>query len=264
MNSAGRPSGRRVWLAPAYVLHQYAYRDTGRIVEAFTAEYGRLTLFARGAHGPKSTMKGVLRPFQRLLVSWSGKTEACALVTAEIDGAPTNLGKERLMSGFYLNELLLKLTERWDPHPEIFFSYASCVEALCAGEGEEAALRRFEKRLLHDLGYGLELTRTDEGLPVEPDRYYRFAVERGPQHCAAQTPGAICGRSLADLEAETFQDPRSLRDAKRVLRAAIDACLDGRVLKSRAVMRALHQRNSLRAPLPVREAEAPAVHREEG
>ena len=89
MRSAGRPSGRRVWLAPAYVLHQYPYRDTSRIVEVFTGEHGRLTLFARGANGPKSSLKGVLRPFQRLLVSWSGRTEACQLVTAEIDGTPT-------------------------------------------------------------------------------------------------------------------------------------------------------------------------------
>lgn len=240
--TASRPSGRRVWLAPAYLLHQYAYRDTSRIIEVFTGEHGRLTLFARGANGPKSLLKGVLRPFQRLLVSWSGKAEACALVSAEIDGTHTNLSKERLMSGFYLNELLLKLTERMDPHPEIFYSYAACVEALCAGAGEEAALRLFEKRLLHDLGYGLELTRTDEGVPVEADRYYRFALESGPQSCVAEAPGAIYGQSLADLDAELFRDPRSLRDAKRVLRTAIDACLDGRSLKSREVMQALRQR----------------------
>jgi DNA repair protein RecO (recombination protein O) len=242
VNAAGRPSGRRIWLAPAYVLHQYAYRDTSRIVEVFTCEYGRLTLFARGANGPKSTLKGVLRPFQRLLVSWSGKAEAAALVSAEVDGAPTNLSKERLMSGFYLNELLLKLTERMDPHAEVFYSYAACIETLCAGADEEPALRLFEKRLLHDLGYGLELTRTEDGLPVEPDRYYRFALERGPQSCVAETPGAVYGQSLADLDAEAFEDPRSLRDAKRVLRAAIDACLDGRSLKSREVMQALRQR----------------------
>jgi DNA repair protein RecO (recombination protein O) len=250
-------STRRVWLAPAYVLHQHAYRDTSRIVEVFTSEHGRLTLFARGANGPKSSLRGVLRPFQRLLMSWSGRTEACALMTAEVDGRLTSMGKERLMSGFYLNELLLKLTERWDPHPEIFYSYASCVEALCAGAAEEPTLRLFEKRLLHDLGYGLELTRTDENMPVESDRYYRFALERGPQLCVAEAQGAVYGQSLTDLEAGTFQDARSLRDAKRVLRAAIDACLDGRSLKSREVMLALHQRQVPRPARAGRDAVAP-------
>jgi DNA repair protein RecO (recombination protein O) len=230
-------------LAPAYVLHQYAYRDTSRIVEVFTGDHGRLTLFARGANGPKSTLRGLLRPFQRMLVSWSGKGEACHLVTAEIDGRVTNLAPERLMSGFYLNELLLKLTERCDPHPEIFVSYAGCVQALCDGEIEEPALRRFEKRLLNDLGYGLELSRTGEGIPVEPDRYYRFAAESGPQLCVAEAPGAIYGQSLADLQAECFDNTRSLRDAKRVLRAAIDVCLDGRSLKSREVALALRHRD---------------------
>jgi DNA repair protein RecO (recombination protein O) len=259
-SNIGKIGSKRVALAPAYVLHQYPYRDTSRIVEVFTGEHGRLTLFARGANGPKSSLRGVLRPFQRLLMSWSGKTEACALVTAEVDGANTSMAKERLMSGFYLNELLLKLTHRWDSHPEIFSSYASCVEALCAGAAEEPTLRLFEKRLLHDLGYGLELARTDEGFAVQPDRFYRYALERGAQACEPDAPGAMYGQSLADLDNETFQDARSLRDAKRLLRAAIDACLDGRVLKSREVMLALRQQNPRRDAVPPRE---PAVHQDE-
>ena len=233
-------------LAPAYILHQYAYRDTSRIVEAFTAEHGRLTLFARGAAGPKSPLKGVLQPFRRLLLSWVGKTDACTLVAAEIDGTAAAIGKERLMSGFYLNELLLKLTERWDPHPEVFRSYAACIQALCDGEGEEAALRRFEKRLLDDLGYGMQLTVTEEGEPVEANRYYRMAAQRGPQACVAEAPDAVYGRSLTDLDAESFADARTLRDAKRVLRGAIDACLDGRPLKSREVMLALRRHSPAR------------------
>jgi DNA repair protein RecO (recombination protein O) len=237
----GRPPARRVWLAPGYILHQYAYRDTSRIVEVFTAEHGRLTLFARGANGPKSSIKGILRPFQRLLLSWSGKSEACQLVTAEVDGQVSSLPAQRLMSGFYLNELLLKLTERCDPHPEIFFSYAECMHSLCAGDAVEASLRRFEKRLLNDLGYGLDLAQTAEGQPVQTDRYYRFALQSGAQPCVAEAPGAVCGQSLADLQAESFSDARSLRDAKRLLRAAIDTCLDGRTLKSREVMLALRQ-----------------------
>jgi DNA repair protein RecO (recombination protein O) len=235
-----------VLLAPAYVLHQHAYRDTSRILEIFTGEYGRLTLFARGANGPKSTLKAILRPFQRLLVSWSGRGEAGAMVAAEVDGGLTNLAGDRLMSGFYLNELLLKLTHRWDAHPEIFVSYAACIAALSTGAAEEGTLRLFEKRLLHDLGYGLELTQTDEGLPVEPHRYYRFAVQQGPQLCSADAPGAVYGQSLADLDAETLQDARSLRDAKRVLRTAVDACLEGRSLKSREVMMALRKQSSTR------------------
>ena len=238
-------SARRVWLAPAYVLHQYAYRDTSRIVEVFSRDYGRLTLFARGSAAPKSNLRGVLRPFQRMLLSWCGKGEACQLVGAEIDGPVTTLAPNRLLSGFYLNELLLKLTQRCDPHPEIFFSYASCVQALCGGEVEEPTLRCFEKRLLNDLGYGLELAKTDKGLPVEPGQYYRFAAQRGPQPCLAEVPGAVCGQSLADLQAERFGDARSLRDAKRILRAAIDACLDGRSLKSREVALALRHREPL-------------------
>lgn len=146
------------------------------------------------------------------------------------------------MSGFYLNELLLKLTGRGDAHPEIFAAYAACMETLCAGDCEESALRRFEKQLLDELGYGLQLTVTQEGLPVEHDRHYRLALERGPLACVAETPDAVYGRSLAELAAGSFSDPRSLRDAKRVLRAAIDACLDGRSLKSRTVMQALRRR----------------------
>jgi DNA repair protein RecO (recombination protein O) len=239
-------SARRVWLAPAYVLHQYAYRDTSLIVEAFTAEHGRLSLFARGARGPKSSLKGLLRPFQRMLVSWSGRGEACQLQGAEIDGAVTRLQAQRLMSGFYLNELLLKLTERFDPHPEVFGCYAACVRSLCAGELEEPALRLFEKRLLNELGYGLELKHTPEGLPVDPARYYRLGTRSGPEPCVAESPGAVLGRSLAELEAGLFSDERSLRDAKRVLRAAIDTCLDGRPLRSREVALALRQREGAR------------------
>ncbi|MEP6884937.1 MAG: DNA repair protein RecO [Gammaproteobacteria bacterium] len=257
---AAGPPARRVWLAPAYVLHQYAYRDTSRIVEVFTSDYGRLTLFARGANGPKSQLRGVLRPFQRMLVSWSGKGEACQLVTAEIDGRITGLAPNRLMSGFYLNELLLKLTQRCDPHPEIFLSYASCMQALCEGASEEPALRRFEKHLLNDLGYGLELATTGEGAPVQADRYYRFAVQSAPQLCVAESPGAVYGQSLADLQAESFRDTRSLRDAKRMLRAAIDACLDGRSLKSREVALALrHRAPSNRSSEPVQRDESAYV-----
>ena len=157
------------------------------------------------------------------------------------------------MSGFYANELLLKLTHRWDAHPELFYSYAACVEALCAGAGEEPTLRLFERRLLHDVGYGMELDRTEEGQPVESDRYYRCGLATGLQLCVADAPGAVYGQSLRDLATGNFADMRSLRDAKHLLRRAIDVCLDGRSLKSREVMLALRQQIRPRAPASVGE-----------
>ncbi len=237
-------SARRVLLAPAYVLHQYAYRDTSRIVEAFTAEHGRLTLFARGAAGPKSALRGALRPFQRLLVSWSGRSDTCQLIAAELDGVATSLAPQRLMSGFYLNELLLKLTLRSDPHPDIFECYAQTLAALAADGPEEPALRRFEKRLLKSLGYGLDFAHTSRGEPIDPAGFYRLKAESGAQACVADAPGAVYGQSLADLEGENLAHPRSLRDAKLVLRTALDACLEGRALKSREVLLALRRRSA--------------------
>jgi len=235
-------NARRVSLTPAYVLHHYAYRDTSRIVEAFTAEHGRLSLFARGVAAPKSALRAALRPFQRLLLSWVGRTDACQLQAAEVDGEPATLPPARLMSGFYLNELLLKLTPRADPHPRIFACYAEAVISLCGAEDEQRVLRRFEKRLLEELGYGLQLANTSQGQPIEPTMYYRFQPQSGPEPCVAEAAGAVYGQSLADLDAEVFGDARALRDAKRVLRAALDACLEGRPLNSRRILLDLRRR----------------------
>ncbi len=235
-------SAQRVWLTPAYLLHQYAYRDTSRIAEFFTRDHGRLTLFARGARSPKSALRAGLRPFQRLLVSWVGKSEAGQLTAAEIDGEFTQLPPPRLMSGFYVNELLMKLTERFDPHPELFDCYALAIGALSTGQAEAAQLRRFEKRLLEQLGYGVDFSRTDAGDAVTAGGFYRVRPQGAVMRCEADAPEAVCGSSLIELSAESFENAAALRDAKKILRAAIEACLDGRALGSREVMKALHPR----------------------
>lgn len=235
-------SAQRIWLTPAYLLHQYAYRDSSRIAEVFTRDHGRLSLFARGVRSPKSSLRAGLRPFQRLLISWSGRSEAGQLTAAEIAGEFTQLPAPRLMSGFYLNELLLKLTERFDPHPQIFDDYAGAVQALSCGGSEAAQLRRFEKRLLEELGYGTDFSVTDGGEPVEPGGYYRVRPQRPVMRCESDQAEAVSGVSLIELAAESFDNERTLRDAKKILRAAIESCLDGRSLGSREVMKALHLR----------------------
>ena len=141
---------RRAQLVPGYILHSHPYRDTSRILEVFTPDAGRMSLFARGVRGPKAKLAAVLQPFHMLLLSWSGKGEAPHLTTAE--GAPdhVDLPPACLMSGFYLNELLLKLTARHDPNPGLFDGYRQTLLALMAGDPQEPALRSFELHLLQE------------------------------------------------------------------------------------------------------------------
>ena len=110
----------RIALEPAFVLHHREYRDTSRILDVFTAKHGRLTLFARGARGPKSKLASLLMPFRPLLVSWSGRGDAAQLTAAEPDGEALTLPPRQVLSGFYLNELIINLTTRHDPQPQLF------------------------------------------------------------------------------------------------------------------------------------------------
>jgi DNA repair protein RecO (recombination protein O) len=234
---------RRVELAAGYILHHRPWRDTSRILEVLTREYGRLTLFARGVRAPAAKLGPVLQPFQPLLLSWSGRGEAPRLTGAERAGSAAALPGACLMAAFYLNELLLRLTTRHDPQPLLFDHYHGTLERLRAGTPLEPALRVFEKRLLALVGYGLDLaTEARDGAPLEPDGYYDFRPEQGLVPVAARTPGALAGRSLLALNEERLSGARELADARRLLQAALGACLEGRPLATRAVARSMRRK----------------------
>lgn len=232
-------------LEPAYLLHHRPYRDTSRILEFFARGHGRITLFARGARRSSARLAPVLQPFNRLLISWSGRGEAGQLIGAEFDGMPRPMPAARLMSGFYLNELLLRLFEQQDAHAEVFDLYEVTLEALAASEANESrVLRLFEKRLLQALGYGLPLeTDIASGRPVEAGRSYRFRLDAGPAEVAGVGEGSLIfsGATLLALAHEELEDLRILADARRLLRAAIDRCLDGRALRTREVASSLRR-----------------------
>jgi DNA repair protein RecO (recombination protein O) len=233
----------RIMLTPAYLLHHMPWRDSSRILEFFTREHGRVSLFARGVRSQRSELKAVLQPFQRALISWSGYGEAGNLSGAELDGAPGGLPGARLMSGFYLNELLLKLIARHDGHPGLFDRYQDALDELRRGAPEARTLRIFEKRLLEHIGYGIDLARDAlSGAPLDPECFYHFRADRGPWLAVAESAATYRGSSLAALAAEELDDAQCLRDARRLLREALSACLEGRDLRSREVMAALRQR----------------------
>lgn len=240
----------QIHLQPAYVLHHRPYRDTSRILELFTRDHGRVSVFARGARGngkagssPRSSLISILQPFNQLLVSWSGRGEAGQLTGAEFDGAMSLLPPDRLVHGFYLNELLLKLFARHDSHPEVFALYAHTLDGLKHGDPVRP-LRLFEKRLLEALGYGLALERdVHDGLQIDPQASYHYRLEQGPVRvdAVADNAAVYSGTTLLSLAREDLADASVCADARRLLRAALDRCLDGRELRSRQVMLALRK-----------------------
>ncbi len=233
-------STRRIDLTPGYLLHHWPWRDTSRILEVLTRDHGRLTLFARGVRGPGAKLAPVLQPFQLLLLSWSGRGEAPQLTGAERAQHDPGLPPECLLAAFYLNELLIRLTTRHDPLPELFDHYHGTLAELRAGAPLEPALRVFEKRLLEVLGYGLDLaTEAHTGKRIEPQGYYHFRARQGLVPAAAESAGALAGRSLLSLARERLSSARALEDARRVLQAALGACLEGRPLATRAVAKSM-------------------------
>lgn len=244
-------AAHRVQLQPAYVLHHRPYRDTSRILELFTRDHGRLTVFARGARGQgtrksgAASMASVLQPFHRALVSYSGRGEAAQLSSAEFDGEFSALSPSRALSGFYLNELLMRLFERHDAHADVFDLYDHTLSRLKdAANDEPGLLRVFEKRLLELIGYGLQLDREAEtGAAVIESSVYRFVPERGLIKIdgIAEGPAIFVGSSLLALNAESLPTAESKADARRLLRAALDQYLSGRALRSREVLGALRR-----------------------
>ena len=248
-------SAQRVNLARAFVLHHRPWRDSSLIADLLTREHGRLTVFAHGARGPKSRF-GLLHPFRPLLCSWSGRGEARTLVSAErAETCASTYGlvcAEQVMSAYYLNELLLKLLGRFDPHPELFDAYEAALRGLGCAEGGDEVLRAFEQRLLEWIGYGLDMTvEADTGRAVDQSGHYRFRA--GVHGFVVAEPGSdqsFPGRVLLALAGgAAFTDAQDRRQARLLMRSAIDHCLEGRSLATRDVLKAM-QRATATAPAP--------------
>lgn len=154
--------------AAGYMLHATDWKETSLIVQAFTRDHGSMALVAKGAKRPYSVLRPVLSVFQPLALSWSGAGEVKTLVRADCAGVRP-LGGKALMSAWYMNELLLRLLPREDPHPQLYDAYDAALEQLAGGSRAAGALRRFEWTLLTEAGYGLDEAAPDfDDLVTEP------------------------------------------------------------------------------------------------
>jgi DNA repair protein RecO (recombination protein O) len=232
----------RIELVPAYLLHQRPYRESSALLEMFTESHGRVGLVARGVRSPKSRQRGELQPFRSLRLSWNARGELGTLTAVEADGPLHSFKGTALYSVFYLNELLLRLLARHDPHPGLYMAYQASLQNFAHGFEVEPVLRLFEKRLLQELGYGLLLDYEIEmGEPVQPELYYEYQLESGPVITSGEAAQGFVfkGSSLLALSQERMTTAEVLRDAKRLTRAALNLYLGDKPLKSRELFRSL-------------------------
>jgi DNA repair protein RecO (recombination protein O) len=232
-----------------FVLHSYPYKETSLILETFTRTSGRIAMVAKGAKRGGAT-KYALNAFQPLSLDWFGRAELKTLRAAEAQRINPQMRGAALMAGFYVNELILKLAAKDDPHETLFDAYDAAIAELALqganAKAIEATLRGFELRLLAELGYALTLTHeADSDAPINPRAEYVYVVERGPLRLTAQSnaqvleANVLAGRTIIALAEADFSDALVLAQAKQLMRRVINHHLGDKTLHTRLLAREL-------------------------
>jgi DNA repair protein RecO (recombination protein O) len=222
-------------LFDCFVLHRRDYSNSGLLLEVFSRVGGRFPVLAKGAKRPRRSASALLQVFKPLLMAVSGRGEVKTLVSLEPSGAAPPLVGERLYCGFYLNELMMRLLARNDAHENLYRHYAAALTQLSTSDDPAAVLRRFELRLLEEIGYAMELQReADSAHVIEPDRRYVYDPQRGLLRAPETLVGfSVAGRTLIALAADDALDAVAKREAKWLMRQVLSIHLGERPLKSR-------------------------------
>ena len=230
---------------PAFILHTYPYRETSLVAEAFTRNFGRLPLLAKGAKRPNSALRGLLRPFQPLQLSWGGKSELRVLHKAEWQGGLAPLQGATLICGFYLNELLMRLLHRNDPHEQLFVYYQDALAALSTSMDYMAILRDFEQRLLQELGYALALDHdAASGEPIDANEQYCYEIERGPVKSEENDCSRglrVNGKTLLDMKGSDYSSAATRQQSKVLMRYILNHYLGDQPLHTRQLLKDFQQ-----------------------
>jgi len=223
-----------------YILHTYPFKETSLVVELFTQNFGRVATTAKGARRPRSAMRGMLQSFQPLLATWSGKQELKTMHGLEWAGGLLLLQGEALMCGFYLNELLLRLLPREDAHEALFEYYSSTLKTLAVGQELATTLRRFELKLLQELGYAIPLTVDEDEGPIHSDQLYRYIAEYGASVTSTKSNHAngvqLQGKTLLDMALDDYSHPQTQQQSKQLMRYLLGHYLGDQPLHTRQLL----------------------------
>ena len=227
-----------VYLQPAYILAQRKYRETSLIIDILTQDFGRIALLAQGVRKPKSKTAGLLQAFLPLNISYFGKSDLKTLSHVEVSGEFDTLQGIALYCGFYVNELITCFLHKYDPHPDVFICYKKCLARLISDPNIEANLRIFELELIEATGYGLTLDYDGNNNKIDPLSTYHYDIEQG---AIPAVDGQISGKTLLALKAKQLLEPQTLLEAKLIMRKVIATYLNGKPLKSKAVINQIMQ-----------------------
>lgn len=226
----------RIAQQPAFILHNRAYRNTSLLLDALTRDHGRVGLVARGVRSANAAKRARLQAFRELRVSYAGKGELKTLGDVEETAPVSPLRGEALACGYYVNELLLRLTLQDDPVEGLFDVYRQTLLDLVSGADIETTLRMFELRFLQCLGYGLALEVDNEGRALDPDRHYDYVPDVGPtvSVALAASPGTCRIRGACLLALRNGELPQECRaGAKQLLQLVLQTHLGNSRLRSR-------------------------------
>ena len=211
------------------------YRESSALVQMFTRDYGRVAGVFNGARRRKGA-QAALQTFNEVEVGYSGKGGLVTLSQVDVVRSHALHGDD-LAGGFYLFELLARLLKEHDPHPQLFAVVKLVLAGLAEPGSPAVPLRLFERRLLEELGFGLDLARDSAGNPVDPQRFYQVDPYEGVT--TAPSSGGWPGRVLIDIAGDRY-DQAEIRTAAREIFAALlaphlgDAPLASRALLSRS------------------------------
>ncbi|MBF0220334.1 MAG: DNA repair protein RecO [Gammaproteobacteria bacterium] len=236
----------RISLEPAFLLHQLPYRESSALIDFFTHHHGRIRVLAKGVRsvaGRKARYGGVLQPFQPLLLSWGGRGELPLLYGVEVAGFLAPLVGNHLISGFYLNELLLRMTHRHEPHSDLFGSYHATMVALRQPRALAWLLRLFERDLLAECGYAIDFNLPGErSAALQADALFCCRQQQGIVPLAAESHCdgvALQGKTLMALASGRYEAADAatvLPQAKQLLRYLLSFYLGDKPLQSRALL----------------------------
>lgn len=205
------------------------------LVDFITPEFGRVSAVAKGIKNTKKSRQNLLQPFGRLLISWRGQSELKSLTGVEEQYTRLILHGDALFSGIYVNELLMHLFNTDEHSEQLFDNYEGLVRHLATQRQIEPALRRFEKQLLEQLGYGIPFPQSDttgaHGFYYYAEDGHFTLLQRAPDQSGAVR--CFEAQELAAIAANQFEQPQVLRAAKRLMRLAFTPLLGGRTLRSR-------------------------------